>query len=211
VIFARDGGHHRHAAAPGLTLPILVRALGLRGPDPRSDALQAATVLQTSSQRALAALPEIVPESDAPETVELVRAAIAARPDALWEKLGAGIDETPSEQYRRLRLTTLGVERDEVLKIRSTGTIDHDVIEQVLGSFDIEESMLTVATERADGSPPNSSCPPRLRPGVQLPASRRRTRRHRAGRLRGLPGLHPGGHPHGAPEDLPDLRKRRML
>ena len=134
----------------GLTLPILVRRLKLRGPDPRSDALQAATVLQTSSNAALAALDNIVTATDAPETVEVVRQRIAARPDALWEKLGSGIDETPAEQYRRLRLTTLGVERDEVLKIRSTGTVDHDVIEQVLGSFDIEESMLTIATERAD-------------------------------------------------------------
>jgi uncharacterized UBP type Zn finger protein len=37
-----------------------------------------------------------------------------------------------------------------VLKIRSSGTVDHDIIEQVLGSFDIEESMLTIATERSD-------------------------------------------------------------
>jgi uncharacterized UBP type Zn finger protein len=36
------------------------------------------------------------------------------------------------------------------LKIRSSGTVDHDIVEEVLGSFDIEESMLTVATERTD-------------------------------------------------------------
>ena len=134
----------------GLTLPVLVRRLKLRGPDPRSDALQAATVLQTSSNAALAALDNMVTADDAPETVDLVRQRIAARPDALWEKLGSGSDETPAEQYRRLRLNTLGVERDEVLRIRSTGTVDHAVIEQVLASFDIEESMLTIATERAD-------------------------------------------------------------
>ena len=59
-------------------------------------------------------------------------------------------DETPSELYRRLRLQTLQAERDEVLKIRSSGTIDHDVVEQVLASYDIEESTLTIATQRAD-------------------------------------------------------------
>ncbi len=135
----------------GLTLPALVRALGLRGPDARSDALQAATVLQTSSNAALGALPEIVSESDAPETVDLLRQRIAARPAAMWEVLGRrDAGETPSEQYRRLRLKTLDVERNEVLKIRSSGTIDHDVLEEVLASFDIEESMLTIATERAD-------------------------------------------------------------
>jgi monovalent cation/hydrogen antiporter len=135
----------------GLTLPYLVRALGLRGPDARSDALQAATVLQTSSNSAIAHLGDIVGPDDAPETVELLRDRIAARPDAMWEKLGRpGDDETPAEQYRRLRLKTLEVERNEVLKIRSSGTVDHDIIEEVLGSFDIEESMLTVATERTD-------------------------------------------------------------
>ena len=134
----------------GLTLPFLARALGLRGPDARSDALQAATVLTTSSNAALAHLGDILGPKDAPETVKLLRDRIAARPDALWEKLGRpGDDETPAEQYRRLRLQTIDIERDEVLKIRSSGTVDHDIIEQVLGSFDIEESMLTIATERS--------------------------------------------------------------
>ena len=135
----------------GLTLPLLVRALGLRGPDARSDALQAATVLQTSSNAAIDHLDEIVGPDDAPETVQLLRDRIASRPDAVWEKLGRpGDDETPAEQYRRLRLKTIDIERNEVLKIRSSGTVDHDIIEEVLGAFDIEESMLTIATERTD-------------------------------------------------------------
>jgi len=135
----------------GLTLPLLVHALNLRGPDARSDALQAATVLQTSSNAAIAHLGDIIGPEDAPETVQLLHDRIAARPDAMWEKLGRpGDDETPAEQYRRLRLKTLDIERDEVLKIRSSGTVDHDIIEQVLGSFDIEESMLTIATERSE-------------------------------------------------------------
>ena len=135
----------------GLTLPLLVRALKLRGPDPRSDALQAATVLQTSSNAAISYLDDIVGPDDAPRTVEVLRARITSRPEAMWEKLGRpGDTETPAEQYRRLRLQTLDLERNEVLKIRSSGTVDHDIIEQVLGSFDIEESMLTVATEQSD-------------------------------------------------------------
>lgn len=136
----------------GLTLPPLVRSLRLRGPDARSDALQAATVLQTASNAGLAALDELTGPDDQPEAVQLVRDRIAARPDALWEQLGTGRgnDETPTEQYRRLRLATMQIERNEVLKIRSSGTVDHDVIEQVLAGFDIEESMLTIAAERAD-------------------------------------------------------------
>ncbi len=134
----------------GLTLPYLVRALGLRGPDARSDALQAATVLQTASVAALTELDRITTSDDAPETVAMVRERIASRPDALWEQLGRSESETPAQQYRRLRLTTLQAERDEVLKIRSTGTIDQAVLAEVLNSFDIEESMLTIATSRSD-------------------------------------------------------------
>jgi len=135
----------------GLTLPILVRRLGLRGPDARSDALQAATVLQSASIAALDALERVKRPTDAKETLDLLRERISQRPHAIWERLGApGEVETPAEEYRRLRLQTLQAERDEVLRIRSSGTVDHDVISSVLASFDIEESTLTVAGERSE-------------------------------------------------------------
>ena len=135
----------------GLTLPGLVRVLGLRGPDARSDALQAATVLQTASNAAIDELDRIREPTDTNEAVELVRSRIAARPDAMWEKLGRNDgDETPAEEYRRLRLATLATEREEVLKIRSSGTVDHAVLEEVLAALDVEESMLTIATQRSD-------------------------------------------------------------
>jgi len=135
----------------GLTLPALVRALSIRGPDARSDALQAATVMTTAANAALAALDKLARPSDAPETIELLRSRINARPEWMWEMLGrSNSEETPSQQYRRLRLQTLQAERDEVLEIRSSGTIDHDVVEQVLAALDIEESMLTIATRRTD-------------------------------------------------------------
>jgi monovalent cation/hydrogen antiporter len=135
----------------GLTLPAMVRALKIRGPDARSDALQAATVMTSAANAGLSALDDLVRPADAPETVELLRTRINARPEAMWEMLGRPDGgETPSEQYRRLRMKTLRAERDEVLKIRSSGTIDHDVLEQVLASLDIEESTLALATRRAD-------------------------------------------------------------
>ncbi|GAA1434792.1 Na+/H+ antiporter [Microlunatus lacustris] len=143
----------------GLTLPALVRALRMRGPDARSDALQAATVLTTAGNAGLAALDRLARPDDEPSTVQLVRDRISARSDALWEKLGSSRDasETPAEQYRRLRLGALQAERDEVLRIRSGGSVDHAVIEQVLASFDIEESMLTITTERVDRLDENQS------------------------------------------------------
>jgi hypothetical protein len=135
----------------GLTLPALVRRLGLRGPDPRSDALQAANVLQSASIAGLAALERVKRDTDSTETLDLLRERISQRPHALWEKLGSTGDfETPAEEYRRLRLETLQAERDEVLRIRSSGTVDHDVISSVLASLDIEESTLTIAVERSE-------------------------------------------------------------
>ena len=135
----------------GLTLPPLVRALRLRGPDARSDALQAATVLQTASIAAIAELERIQQAADMEYIVKTVRSRILSRPNAMWEKLGRDDGgETPTAEYRRLRLATLATERDTLVKIRSTGTVDHEVIEQVLAALDIEESTLTIATVRAD-------------------------------------------------------------
>ena len=135
----------------GLTLPPLVRALHLRGPDARSDALQAATVLTTSTTAALKALDDLTGARDNPDVVERVRDRLNSGPERLWERLGDHSNgETPADTYRRLRLQTLQVQRDSVLKVRSNGTVDHEVIEEVLDSFDIEESMLTISGEHAD-------------------------------------------------------------
>lgn len=135
----------------GLTLPALVRRLGLRGPDPRADALQAATVVQTAANAGIARLDDMSSEVDEPETLAVVRARVASRPDALWEQLGRRDgSETPSAGYRRLRLATLDAERGAVLKIRSTGKVDHEVIDEVLSTLDIEESMLTTAVQRSE-------------------------------------------------------------
>ena len=134
----------------GSTLPALVRALRLEGPDVRSDALQAATMLQTSAGAALRALDDLRRPGDSDDVVDRLRERIGTAPDRLWEKLGSPQTDTPADQYRRLRLETLQVQRDEVLKARSSGTVDHDVVEAVLGSFDVEESMLTAAGERSE-------------------------------------------------------------
>lgn len=134
----------------GLTLAGLVRHLRLRGPDARSDALQAATVLQSASIAALAELERVRQPTDSDETLGLLRERISSRPHELWERLGAnGNEETPAEQYRRLRLQTLRAERDEVLRIRSSGAVDHEVISAVLATLDIEESTLTLAVDRS--------------------------------------------------------------
>lgn len=135
----------------GLTLPALARRTGLRGPDPREDALQAASVLQKSSRAALDRLEELIEPTDSAQTLDQLRDRISQRTNAIWERLGASSNvETPAEEYRRLRLETLQTERRTVLKIRAHGKIDHEVIDDVLHSLDVEESMLTVLAEQSD-------------------------------------------------------------
>lgn len=135
----------------GLTLPTLARRIGLHGPDPREDALQAASVLQSSSRVALEKLEEIRRPTDDRSTLDQLRSRITRRTNEMWEHLGTASDvETPAEEYRRLRLATLDAERSEVLRIRGLGRIDHEVIDEVLYALDVEESMLTVLEDQTD-------------------------------------------------------------
>ncbi len=135
----------------GTTLPWVARRSGLHGPDPREDALAVASVLQSSSAAALNQLESVRRDSDSDETMEALRRSIGRRTNAIWERLGTrGELETPAEEYRRLRLQTLQTERDEVLRIRSHGSVDNEVISEVLDSLDVEESTLTALTVRSE-------------------------------------------------------------
>lgn len=135
----------------GLTLPILARKSSLRGPTPRDDALQSASVLQSASSVALQRLSDVRAPGTPEDVVQQIRDRINRRTNGVWERLGSRPDdETPAEEYRRLRMDTLQAERQEVLRIRDTGHVDHEVIETVLNSLDIEESMLTVLGQRSE-------------------------------------------------------------
>ena len=108
----------------GLTLPFLGTRPGAPGaPDARSDALQAATVVTTSSNAALTHLDDILGPKDAPETVKLLRdrTLLPGLTPCGRNSAGPAMTRPPAEQYRRLRLQTIDIERDEVLKIRSSG------------------------------------------------------------------------------------------
>jgi len=136
----------------GTTLPILVRRMGLPGPDPAQDALQEAALLHDMVRVALVRLDEISGPEDPPEVVQRLRERLQGRTDAAWEQLGrqSALNETPSDAYRRLRLELLMVEREHCLKARDKGTADDVVLRRVLERLDIEESML----DRDEEEPP---------------------------------------------------------
>jgi len=141
----------------GATLPALARALDVRGPDPREDALQEATVLGATTGAGLRLI-ESDPSADEP-TVAAIRDQATARVNRSWERLGTlgpGDDETPSEARARVRTEMIREERAELLRIRDSGGVDHEVLTSVLGQLDAEESALIWGATRAGavrGSP----------------------------------------------------------
>jgi len=135
----------------GISLPWLARKLDVRGPDPREDALQEATLLQTSVSAGLVELAQAGPDIE-PSIAEALRARAQQRADVAWERLGRTDPdaETPSETWRRLRLQMLQAERAAVLDIRDAGRADHDVLASVLSALDLEESMLDRVVDREE-------------------------------------------------------------
>ncbi|WP_280384647.1 Na+/H+ antiporter [Nocardia wallacei] len=128
----------------GVSLPLLVRVLRLRGPSRAEDALQEANLLQQATAAGLEALDaEIAPETP-PEIVTALRDRVSRRAFAAWEQLGRSesVRVTPSGEYRRLRLAMLRAERETVLRVRDSGTVDHEVLENVMAVLDMEESTI---------------------------------------------------------------------
>ncbi|MCW2786093.1 MAG: nhaK [Marmoricola sp.] len=125
----------------GTSLPWLARRLKVPSPDPTADALARANLLHQASQAGLAEL-DCMEEDDPHDVSETIRDRVRRRDYAAWERVGAAEAETPSEIYARRRQVMIEAERKRVLEIRSTGTVAHEVVEEVLAMLDVEESML---------------------------------------------------------------------
>lgn len=146
----------------GATLPWVVRRLGVVGPSFTDDALQEAETYQRAASAGLARLDEIVGADDPPEVVQQLRQRILDRAHAVWERLGRA-DETPSQSYARLRAAMLDAERAEVLRIRASARVPHEVLQRVLSTLDVEETLLGRALGE-DGDDVRPDRPSRLRP-----------------------------------------------
>ncbi len=128
----------------GSTLPWLIRRMGLIGPDPAEDALQAASLVNAAAQAGLQRLSRVKSPDDPPEIIAELNEKSARRSNALWERLGRSQEEleTPQATYRRLRLEMLDAERTSVLEARDRGGYDDEVLRTALTAIDIEESIL---------------------------------------------------------------------
>ncbi len=125
----------------GSTLPLVLRRLGLGGPDPTEDALQAATAHQQATAAGLARLESIMTDDDPEDVIERVRRRGSERSEAMWERLGNSA-ETPSEAYARLRIEMIRAQRAELIRLRDEGLVHDDVLRDVLNDIDIEETVL---------------------------------------------------------------------
>jgi monovalent cation/hydrogen antiporter len=128
----------------GLSLPWLVRRLGLPAPDAAEDALQSAGLVTTAARAGLAVLDEVAGDDDPPEVLEELRQRANQRSNRIWEQLGRAQSELepPAATYRRLRLQMLSAERSSVLEARDSGVYDDEVLQRALQAIDLEESML---------------------------------------------------------------------
>ncbi|AXJ08567.1 Na+/H+ antiporter [Arthrobacter sp. PM3] len=136
----------------GFTLPPLVRLLGVKGPDPREDALNQASLMQLATAAGVQRLQELQSDADPPEVVAMLKRRTQERGLAAWERLGRPSAEaqTPSQRYAQLRLAMLDAERAKVLELRRGGEYAHEVLVEVLDRLDVEESMLDASLEEPE-------------------------------------------------------------
>ena len=128
----------------GLTLPWVIRRLGVEGRESFHDTLAEADAMHAVTQAALERLDSV--SAGAPESVTTrLRKTAELRSNSVWERLGrpeTELGEAPSVIYRRLRLEMLTVERQTLVSLRDAGRINDDILTRTLHDLDLEEAML---------------------------------------------------------------------
>ena len=207
----RDG---RHAAHPGADPARAGPRLGVRGPDPREDALQAATVLGARRARGSTCSSASTDVDDADAVDELRGPRPATGVNQMWERLGprrGDDDETRARPTAACAREMLKAERDEVLRMRDDGAVPTTTCSaRVMRPLDLEETMLDRSTTRERAARASRMLPAGPSAGeLRAPrATHRDCPAADAGGVRGVPARR---HDLGAPADVPRLRARRLL
>ncbi len=131
----------------GLTLPTVIRWLGVRSESSQADVLAEAQAQHAAVQAAIARLDELTDDADSTtqHIAEKLRRFAQLSANSVWEELGrpaSEAGESPAAAYRRLRREMLAQERDEFVTRRDSGEIDDEVMRRVLRRLDLEEAML---------------------------------------------------------------------
>jgi len=134
-------------ALHGLTLPWLIRKLGVQGGESQADALAEAQAQHAAARAAMARLDELTDNGTAePRSVVKLKKMAELRANSAWERLGRDVSETgegPGATYRRLRREMVTAERDTFVVARNEGRIDDEVLRRVQRELDLEEAMLS--------------------------------------------------------------------
>ena len=133
----------------GLTLPAVIRLVGVRPPDPRLDALAIANAQEEAVDAAVRRLDVLAAEQDLPpEMVVKLRTDAERRSLLAWERLGrTDGGEPPSRVYLRLRNDMLSAEREVFVRLRDSGDLDDDVLRRVQAELDLEQALLVRRVE----------------------------------------------------------------
>lgn len=136
----------------GLTLPWLIRVLGVQGDEARTDAIAEAAAQDRAARAAADRLDELLAAQGPTGTsdvhdraADVLRGWNTRRRNSAWERLGRDdedIGESPASAFRRLRLEMLDAEREAFIAERDSGRIDDEVLRSVLHGLDLEEATL---------------------------------------------------------------------
>ncbi len=132
--------------AQGLTLPALVRRLGLSATEPWAP--DEAVARLAAAQAALDRLDELeqsgapIPENALNRLRELYQARFARCVTALSGEASEIPIQDPLTGYRRLRADLISAERDTLLGMRNDGRIKQDLFRRIQRDLDLDEARL---------------------------------------------------------------------
>jgi NhaP-type Na+/H+ or K+/H+ antiporter len=122
----------------GISLPWLIRGLGVREEE---DNVQEAQARKVAAKAAKAMLSELVP-ADIPAEQ---RKMFGQRMHAMMQARDRIIEQDPSQEgaITRVRREMLAKQREVLVAERSAGRLDDEVMRKVMRELDLEEGMLT--------------------------------------------------------------------
>ena len=133
----------------GLTLPALIRRLGIRddGTDEREELL----ARRAATDAALATIDELADEDwTRDETAERMRALYDYRRSRLAARAGETDDadgdgyERRSRRYQKMVRRVLDAQREELVRLRDRGEISNDVMHRLERELDLEDERLEI-------------------------------------------------------------------
>jgi Na+/H+ antiporter len=138
----------------GLTLPVLIRRLGVRDTEqPQRDAEEELHLQEKSTEAALARLDEVVAElvprigeEKAKQWDERIRGPLLARTETMHQAIRADEEEQAergrrrAQTFRRVRQQVIEVQRQVLMDERDRGHVDEEVVRAVLQELDHEEA-----------------------------------------------------------------------